>query len=57
MGIAESRITGVKGTGFNAISLHGNSVNTAILDAAEELVKKGAGAIVLGCGVSLCTAS
>lgn len=53
MGVAESRVAGVKGTGYNAIGLHGSDVSRTILSAAEELVDKGAGAIVLGCAVSI----
>lgn len=51
MGVAESRVAGIKGTGYNAIGLHGSDVSRTILSAAEELVHKGAGAIVLGCAV------
>jgi Asp/Glu/hydantoin racemase len=55
MGIADSRVAGVKGTGYIATELHGSDVSDSILDAAEELVlSKGAGAIVLGCAVSKC---
>ncbi|KAK9898152.1 hypothetical protein P389DRAFT_149386 [Cystobasidium minutum MCA 4210] len=49
MGIAHSRIAGVRGTGFTAITLHGSEVTDTILEAAVELVNKGAGAIILGC--------
>lgn len=52
MGIAHSRIAGVRGTGFTAITLHGSEVTDTILEAAVELVNKGAGAIILGCAVS-----
>ena len=55
MGIADSRVAGIKGTGYIATDLHGSDVSNSILDAAEELVlSKGAGAIVLGCAVSTC---
>lgn len=53
MGIAESRIAGVRGTGYTAVTLHGDDVSQTILEAALELVNKGAGAIILGCAVSL----
>lgn len=52
MGIADSRIAGVRGTGYTATTLHGNEVTRTIVAAAEELVNKGAGAIILGCAVS-----
>lgn len=58
MGIADSRITGIRGTGFNALNLHGGSASDALLDASMQLVEKGAGAIVLGCaGMAPMTAS
>ncbi|WVR06366.1 hypothetical protein IAU60_003397 [Kwoniella sp. DSM 27419] len=50
LGISTSRYAGTKGTGFNAISLHGDGPTAALLQASEELVKKGADVIVLGCG-------
>lgn len=52
LGIADSRISGVRGTGFDALSLHGNNAETALLGAALHLVEQGAEAIVLGCAVS-----
>lgn len=42
----------MRGTGFDALSLHGNSASDALLGASLDLVAKGAGAIVLGCAVS-----
>ncbi|WVQ82955.1 hypothetical protein IAT38_005091 [Cryptococcus sp. DSM 104549] len=49
IGIAESRYTGTKGTGFNAISLHGDGPSSALHSASVELVARGAKVIVLGC--------
>ncbi|WVF69162.1 hypothetical protein IAT40_003937 [Kwoniella sp. CBS 6097] len=51
LGISSTRYAGTKGTGFNAISLHGSGPQEALLKASEWLIKdKGADVIVLGCG-------
>ncbi|KIR80777.1 hypothetical protein I305_01886 [Cryptococcus gattii E566] len=49
MGISPTRYTGTKGTGFNAVSLHGDKPAEALLDASCFLVQKGAKVIILGC--------
>ncbi|WVQ96664.1 hypothetical protein IAU59_003770 [Kwoniella sp. CBS 9459] len=51
LGISTTRYAGTKGTGFNAISLHGAGPQEALLKASEWLIaEKGADVIVLGCG-------
>ncbi|WWC62555.1 uncharacterized protein I303_105151 [Kwoniella dejecticola CBS 10117] len=45
-----SRYAGTKGTGFDAISLHGSEVSDIMINASTELVGKSADVIVLGCG-------
>ncbi|WRT67783.1 uncharacterized protein IL334_004757 [Kwoniella shivajii] len=50
MGITKSRYAGTKGTGFDAISLHGEGPTSALLEASVNLVGRGAAVIVLGCG-------
>ncbi|OCF33499.1 hypothetical protein I316_04920 [Kwoniella heveanensis BCC8398] len=51
LGISSTRYAGTKGTGFNAISLHGSGPQEALLRASEWLIEeKGADVIVLGCG-------
>lgn len=52
MGISPTRYTGTKGTGFNAVSLHGDKPAEALLEASCFLVQKGARVIILGCAVS-----
>ncbi|KGB74890.2 hypothetical protein CNBG_0728 [Cryptococcus deuterogattii R265] len=49
MGISPTRYTGTKGTGFNAVSLHGDKPAEALLEASCFLVQKGAKVIILGC--------
>ncbi|OXB37459.1 hypothetical protein LQV05_003540 [Cryptococcus neoformans] len=49
MGISPTRYTGTKGTGFNAVSLHGDKPAEALLEASCFLVQKGARVIILGC--------
>ncbi|KAK8858587.1 hypothetical protein IAR55_002816 [Kwoniella newhampshirensis] len=49
IGISPTRYTGTKGTGFNAINLHGEGPSSALLEASTYLVEKGARVIVLGC--------
>ncbi|KIR68529.1 hypothetical protein I312_100382 [Cryptococcus bacillisporus CA1280] len=49
MGISPTRYTGTKGTGFNAVSLHGDKAAEALLEASCFLVQKGAKVIILGC--------
>ncbi|WWD18479.1 hypothetical protein CI109_102931 [Kwoniella shandongensis] len=49
LGISPTRYTGTKGTGFNAISLHGDGPSSALLEASTSLVERGAKVIVLGC--------
>lgn len=51
MGISPTRYTGTKGTGFNAVSLHGDKAAEALLEASCFLVQKGAKVIILGCAV------
>ncbi|WVQ96893.1 hypothetical protein IAU59_004000 [Kwoniella sp. CBS 9459] len=55
MGISSSRYTGTRGCGHNAASV-GESIEGAVqpvIEAAVELVKKGASVIVLGCGAMI----
>ena len=52
MGIATSRYTGTRGTGYNAINLQGDDAASALLQASIELVNRGARVVVLGCAVS-----
>ncbi|WWC70755.1 uncharacterized protein I206_104706 [Kwoniella pini CBS 10737] len=49
MGLS-SRYSGTKGTGFDAVSLHGSEVSDIMIKASIELVKQGAEVIILGCG-------
>ncbi|EIW67167.1 hypothetical protein TREMEDRAFT_33698 [Tremella mesenterica DSM 1558] len=47
--IDPNRYTGTRGTGFNAVNLHGDGPEEKLLEAGVELVEKGAKVIVLGC--------
>jgi Asp/Glu/hydantoin racemase len=52
--VEKARYAGTKGSGFNAISLHGDGPFGSLVAASLEVVNNGgAEVVVLGCAVSL----